>query len=423
MARFLWTQKQDVGPGARWGHAMAYDASRQRTILFGGDAGGGAVRGDSWAWDGEFWTQVGDIGPSARAGHAMAYDGARNVTLLFGGVGMLGDSWIWNGEDWTQVDDSGPAARYGHALAFDPARGRVILFGGATTVTDLVNDTWSWDGNAWTQVEDTGPAARRHAAIAWDAPRQRLVLFGGEAAAGSAFGDTWAWDGDGWTQIADTGPAAAIGAAMCGGETGIVLFGGISGPDGGGARTAFDDSWVFDGTRWTQRQDIGPAPRWGHGLVRDSERGTLVLFGGANGLAGDPGTREFADTWEHVETESAPSPPGSGPNAGGLFQQLTLEPTTAQPGATIIATILLSAGVPQTTQVTLFWMQQSLFDTAMSSGGGIDPSQVLGVQYAAIPPNEQLYTVTFQAPSVTGQIAVAATSDGNSFAVAQLQVL
>jgi len=31
MSRFLWTQKEDIGPAARFGHAMAYDSVRFRT--------------------------------------------------------------------------------------------------------------------------------------------------------------------------------------------------------------------------------------------------------------------------------------------------------------------------------------------------------------------------------------------------------
>src|SRR5262249_32272141 len=106
MARFLWTQRQDVGPSPRFGHAMAYDTSRHRSVLFGGDAGAGALLGDTWAWDGEYWTQVADTGPSARRDAGLAFDGARVNSVLFGGSGgvntVLGDTWVWNGEDWTQ---------------------------------------------------------------------------------------------------------------------------------------------------------------------------------------------------------------------------------------------------------------------------------------------------------------------------------
>jgi hypothetical protein len=36
MARLLWTQKQDMGPLPRVGHAMAHDSRRGRLVLFGG---------------------------------------------------------------------------------------------------------------------------------------------------------------------------------------------------------------------------------------------------------------------------------------------------------------------------------------------------------------------------------------------------
>jgi hypothetical protein len=36
-----------------------------------------ALFNDTWEWDGSDWTQAQDIGPGARSHHAMAYDGAR----------------------------------------------------------------------------------------------------------------------------------------------------------------------------------------------------------------------------------------------------------------------------------------------------------------------------------------------------------
>src|SRR5215472_5233976 len=60
MSRFLWTQKEDIGPSARSDHAMTYDSVRSRTILFRGNSpmGNVIVQGnDTWEWDGEFWTQ------------------------------------------------------------------------------------------------------------------------------------------------------------------------------------------------------------------------------------------------------------------------------------------------------------------------------------------------------------------------------
>src|SRR5215207_3406817 len=107
--RWLWTQKQDIGPSPRSGHAMAYDAAHQRVVLFGGETRVGR-QNDTWEWDGRAWTEVADTGPSARSFHDIVYDDARQRLVLFGGNdadGVCGDTWEWDGEDWTQVADIG----------------------------------------------------------------------------------------------------------------------------------------------------------------------------------------------------------------------------------------------------------------------------------------------------------------------------
>ena len=97
MARVLWTQRQDVGPSPRGGHGLAYDAARERVLLFGGRAGGSVLQGDTWEWDGHDWTQVADTGPDPRAGHALAFDGPRQRLVLFGGEAagpaLRADTW------------------------------------------------------------------------------------------------------------------------------------------------------------------------------------------------------------------------------------------------------------------------------------------------------------------------------------------
>ena len=61
-----WTQVADSGPDPRWGHQLAFDVERSRIVLFGGEAAGAALCGDTWEWDGVAWTQQADVGPSAR---------------------------------------------------------------------------------------------------------------------------------------------------------------------------------------------------------------------------------------------------------------------------------------------------------------------------------------------------------------------
>lgn len=296
MALF-WTQRQDIGPDARSSHALAYDAARQQTILFGGSLQAGSLF-DTWSWDGSDWTQLQDIGPEARYAPAMCFDSARKRIVLFGGGGGAGggaafaDTWEWDGADWTQVQDTGPSARYGQAMCFDSARGRIVLFGGhlAGLGGAKLADTWEWDGSDWTQVHDEGPSPRFGHAMCFDSQAQRALLFGG-----SAISDTWAFDNESWTQIAHTGPPPCEDTALVfAGAT--FLFGGYlfgqSGPN-----SVLGATWELDGDLWTERQDIGPAPRFGHAMSFDSGRTRIVLFGGYGFPVGV--TSGFlGDTWE-----------------------------------------------------------------------------------------------------------------------------
>ena len=86
MSRFFWTQKQDMGPWPRGGHALAYDSGRGRVVLFGGAAIVPAPTpempngftettfNDTWEWDGSLWSQMANFGPPARSDHVLAYD-------------------------------------------------------------------------------------------------------------------------------------------------------------------------------------------------------------------------------------------------------------------------------------------------------------------------------------------------------------
>jgi hypothetical protein len=301
MPKLLWTKKQDIGPTARMDHAVAYDASRHRVVLFGGRGLGWLALSDTWAWNGEFWTELEDIGPSARAMHAMAFDSARERVVLFGGLDASGsasptvfaDTWEWDGALWTQVADTGPSARYGHAMAFNSKIKRVVLFGGLKS-----GDTWSWDGTEWTQDQDTGPGARSGHALAYDTIHDRVVLFGGSGLVSANkwehLPDTWEWDGSEWSQVADIGPAPRLGHRMVFEGTRVHLFGGTTGLSGS---ADFGDTWGWDGKRWTQLQDIGPARAYA-GMAHDNDRGRTVLFGGGTQ---DPNSPLVGDTWELYE--------------------------------------------------------------------------------------------------------------------------
>jgi hypothetical protein len=302
MPRWLWTQRQDIGPPGRAGACMAFDPVRGKMVLFGGDP----ADPGTWEWDGQFWTQVSDMGPPPRREFGMAWDSASKCVMLFGGAvvspggpspsipTLLGDTWKWDGENWTQVEDTGPVARFGLAVASDSSRGRVVLFGGLRYVQNTpqwLGDTWEWDGAAWTQQNETGPSSRAGHCMAFDTIRALTVLFGGAGLDFINQGDTWEWDGTTWVRVSEFGPAPRTAASLCFDGSETVLFGGQTQVNQNFLFVA--DTWSFDGRFWTQRQDIGPGSRASHVMDFDSGRKKVVLFGGQ----GSTGAA-INDTWE-----------------------------------------------------------------------------------------------------------------------------
>jgi hypothetical protein len=150
---------------------------------------------DTWVWDGLNWTQEQQTGPAARWFHAMAYDAGRDRIIVVGGRtnatagGQVNNTWEYDGTTCTLVTDYGPEARWGGTLNYD---GTVSLLCGGTDGTNSFSRTWQWDGAHWTQRQDFGPASRSLAGAAYDSVRERLVLFGGQTSTGTqVFGDTW----------------------------------------------------------------------------------------------------------------------------------------------------------------------------------------------------------------------------------------
>ncbi|HLB01867.1 MAG TPA: kelch repeat-containing protein, partial [Nitrospiria bacterium] len=88
-------------PSARIMHAMVYDRLDHQVILFGGLDANGALD-DTWIYNPSThqWTELFPISsPPARAGHAMVYDESRSRVILFGGKGLLGflnDTWAYD---------------------------------------------------------------------------------------------------------------------------------------------------------------------------------------------------------------------------------------------------------------------------------------------------------------------------------------
>lgn len=244
-----WTLRTTTGPAARQSAAMAFDSVRGRAVLFGGMSysSGPITYGQTWEWNGTAWTTVSTSGPTPRHLHAMAYDAARQSTVMFGGLadGSFRDSatWTWNGSVWAQATTTGPATRFGHAMAYDASRQKVVLFGGfggAGDVKTLLQDTWEWNGTTWSKMASAGPSPRQFHAMAFDPVRQRVVLFGGRGQDGTSLDDLWEWNGTSWSLASGTNAGARESFGMCfdGVRQKLIVAGGFS------ERGRLGDTWL-----------------------------------------------------------------------------------------------------------------------------------------------------------------------------------
>ena len=416
-----WTNRTgtDLAPDARSGAAMAFDSKRNKFLLFGGRAGSGFNYEDTWEWDptSGTWANLTDAGnhPSARSQHAMVFESSTGKVLLFGGgrsdsnsydktgisvsssdtwewdpasktwsalqptkapsprhsfglvwdagrnkavlfAGMQKDSsgvdgvpkqdiWEWDPatSTWTEKTMQGgkPSPRYAHGMAFDGKRSRVVVFGGwdISTGGDK-NDLWDWDPTTgvWTErltgSESNLPNPRKYASLVSDDGRERLLLVAGEVdgnsygtggmggspggaggvsggipiPVGPAMGSKEVWELDGAkaaftdrTSPPDT-PGPRISHAMAYNPTTgkVYVYGGMD-----SMGQPLDDLWAWDGKTWKQiASDVRPPARADSALAYDPARKSLILFGGQQNAYYPYDQPMLGDTWEWSESRS-----------------------------------------------------------------------------------------------------------------------
>jgi M6 family metalloprotease-like protein len=152
---------------------------------------------------------------------------------------------------------------------------------GGPTVSQLV----------WQDLDlKDAPTARMCMDMCRSVSAGEAVLYGG-AWNTTGFTDTWMWNGSVWTQKQPAhNPGVRCGHAMAyDAERGqVVLFGGMN------AGTHLSDTWVWNGVDWSQLSPPNyPTGRAYHAMVYDPTTRKILLFGGRS--AGQPGLN---DTWE-----------------------------------------------------------------------------------------------------------------------------
>ncbi len=138
----------------------------------------------------------------------------------------------------------------------------------------------------WTRVglSSPGPSARHSGAMAFDAARHEVVLFGGRTLSND-FNDTWVWNGSAWTQrfpAVSPPPRHSFGMAYDPVNREVVLYGGYDPSEG----TSYRDTWTWDGVNWTVRPS-SLQPNWNTpvGLSWDPVDQQVVLYAGVAELA------------------------------------------------------------------------------------------------------------------------------------------
>ena len=162
----------------------------------------------------------------------------------------------------------------------------------------------------WRRVtsENAGPSSAG-GTLFWDPISQSIMLFGGarlDPATGlpTATDETWKWDGRRWTRLSpQSSPSPRAGAHVTAGGAFLqpVLFGGSEAVPPGGFRPA-DDTWVWDGANWILQAPTSSPPRLtGASFASSDVLGQSILFGGFVGSVA------MAETWSLGRVGLAPA--------------------------------------------------------------------------------------------------------------------
>lgn len=194
-------------------------------------------------------------------------------------------------------------------LLYDSDRDCIVL------IRAYLNNVYECDlAGHWTIKNQTSfPSPRRGHLGVYDSERRQIMIFGGSTGFYTYFNETWTWDGTRWTQLAPAhAPAARAGHAIAydSKRKCTLLFGGVY-YDKDTGQQSFGDTWQWDGMDWTQLHPAqSPQPQAYANMVYDSARDRMVLFTG-NGQNGQSPT----ETWEWDGSNWSQCMPANNPTA------------------------------------------------------------------------------------------------------------
>jgi hypothetical protein len=320
-------------PSPRTQARMAWDIPNNVGVLFGGLApfdGGTSLQHDSsetWLWNGSRWLQrFPNTTPPRRAVHAMVFDTTRNRVVMFGGrqassdrdgrETYLNDTWAYQNDNWTRIDSAqNPDARQFPAMAYDRARDKVILYGGNILSADEktfppFEDTWELAGDQWTKVA-TGPKVAKPI-IGYDAGSNLTLMLGLNETGTTNLMYRFDPVAHAWVAMTPTAFPTCIndGHMVYRERTGrLTFFGGVCSTNTPQAEEVWE--WDNAGNKWT-KLTTSPFPRLaGQAVSYDPLRNDVIAFGGTAALGSTVASETNilrAVTWRQAFTLSRPNP-------------------------------------------------------------------------------------------------------------------
>lgn len=179
-----WIQKTRPGIPGRVASTLTSHLASGAIVLYGGKNSSNAVLPDTWVYSQGVWRRHEGPGPGYRYGHAAAYDPTREAVVVFGGsgVGAYTDTWEWDGDEWRSIEMSPecrPEPRVGHDMVYHPGLGGIVMHGGDFR-QNVRADTWLYKDQCWSRIAQMeAPFGESGHALFFDPSSRRLVRFGG----------------------------------------------------------------------------------------------------------------------------------------------------------------------------------------------------------------------------------------------------
>ena len=188
---------------------MIYDATGQRTLMFGGSDFNQAYN-DLWAYDhiANAWSKEPTTNaPQPRQMHGLVYVADQGALVLFGGRRVGGgaafeDTWKLDLESnvWEElITENRPPVSDHVNLVYNDSRNELFLFSGPDAYVlgggqVRPQSTWAYDfeTNEWTNLNPTNSPDGDHNSLVYDPLHEKIILFGNSQNSDDMF--TWKFD-------------------------------------------------------------------------------------------------------------------------------------------------------------------------------------------------------------------------------------